>query len=201
MLTGMSVTVAPRRTQAERSATTRRRLLDATVACLVELGYGGTTTSAVAERAGVSRGAQLHHYGTRQQLMGAAVEHLAAQRLEAVQAAAARLPQDGTRPRRALDLLADALSGPLYAATLELYTAARVDEELRLALVPVEQEVTRALRRLCRDFVTDDPSLLQLTLDLLLGRGVGSLLSPVRASRQRQALDAWARLLATRADG
>lgn len=193
----MPVTAAPRRTQAERSAATRRRLLDATVACLVELGYGGTTTSAVAERAGVSRGAQLHHYGTRQQLMGAAVEHLAAQRLEAVQAAAARLPQDDTRPRRALDLLADALSGPLYAATLELYTAARVDEELRLALVPVEQEVTRALRRLCRDFVTDDPSLLQLTLDLLLGRGVGSLLSPVRPSRQRQALDAWAGLLTT----
>lgn len=191
----MPATLAPRRTQAERSAATRRRLLDATVACLVERGYGGTTTSAVAERAGVSRGAQLHHYGTRQQLMGAAVEHLAAQRLEAVESAASRLTEDDTRPRRALDLLAEALSGPLYAATLELYTAARVDEELRLALVPVEQEVTRALRRLCREFVTDDPSLVQLTLDLLLGRGVGSLLSPVRPARQRQALDAWADLL------
>lgn len=195
----MTVALATKRTQAERSASTRRRLLDATVDCLVELGYGGTTTSAVSERAGVSRGAQLHHYGTRQQLMGAAVEHLAARRLHSVQAAAARLPDTATRPRRALDLLAEALSGPLYAATLELYTAARTDEELRLALVPVEQEVTRALRQLCRQFVTDDPTLVQLTLDLLLGRGVGSLLSPVRSSRQRQALDAWARLLSSEA--
>jgi len=166
------------------------------VACLVELGYGGTTTSAVAEHAGVSRGAQLHHYGTRQQLMGAAVEHLAAQRLEAVEAAASRLPEDDTRPRRALDLLAEALSGPLYAATLELYVAARVDRQLHEALVPVEQQLTKELRRLCREYVTADPVLVQLTLDLLLGRGVGSLLSPVRPGRQRQLLDAWAEVVA-----
>lgn len=187
-----------RRTQAERSATTQRLLLDATVACLVELGYGGTTTSAVAERAGVSRGAQLHHYGTRQRLMGAAVEHLAARRLEWVREKAARLPDDGSRPRRALDLLAEALSGPLYAATLELYVAARVDSALHEALVPVEQQLTRELRRLCREYVSDDPVLVQLTLDLLLGRGVGSLLSPVRPQRQRQLLDAWAGVVAAR---
>lgn len=185
-----------RRTQAERSASTQRLLLDATVACLVELGYGGTTTSAVAEQAGVSRGAQLHHYGTRQRLMGAAVEHLAACRLEWVRGKAARLPEDDSRPRRALDLLAEALSGPLYAATLELCVAARVDGELHEVLVPVEQQVTRELRRLCREYVTDDPVLLQLTLDLLLGRGVGSLLSPVRPGRQRQLLDAWAEVVA-----
>lgn len=180
-----------RRTQAERSATTQRMLLDATVACLVELGYSGTTTSAVAERAGVSRGAQLHHYGTRQRLMGAAVEHLGVRQLEWVRAKAALLPDDLTRPRRALELLAEALSGPLYAATLELYVAARVDAELHEALVPVEQQLTRELRRLCRDYVTADRVLVQLTLDLLLGRGVGSLLSPGRPSRQRQLLDAW----------
>lgn len=190
---------AARRTQAERSASTQRLLLDATVACLVELGYGGTTTSAVAERAGVSRGAQLHHYGTRQRLMGAAVEHLAARRLEWVGDKAAQLPDDERRSRLALDLLAEALSGPLYAATLELYVAARVDRELHEALVPVEQQVTRELRRLCREYVTSDPVHVQLTLDLLLGRGVGSLLSPVRPGRQRQLLDAWAEVVAARA--
>jgi AcrR family transcriptional regulator len=134
----------------------------------------------------------LHHYGTRQRLMGAAVEHLAARRLEWVRENAARLPDDDSRPRRALDLLAEALSGPLYAATLELYVAARVDTELHEALVPVEQQLTRELRRLCREYVTGDAVLVQLTLDLLLGRGVGSLLSPVRPGRQRQLLDAWA---------
>lgn len=192
----MTTTAAGRRTQAERSGATQRLLLDATVACLVELGYGGTTTSAVAERAGVSRGAHLHHFGTRQSLMGAAVEHLGERRLEWVRASAGRLPEDQTRPRKALDLLAEALSGPLYAAALELYVAARADAELHEALVPVEQRLTRELRRLCKQYVTDDPVLLALTLDLLLGRGVASLLSPVRPSRQRQLLDVWADVVA-----
>ncbi len=48
--------------QEERSAETRRRLLDATVACLFERGYAGTTTTELARRAGVSRGAQMHHF-------------------------------------------------------------------------------------------------------------------------------------------
>lgn len=190
------LTAERRRTQAERSAATQGLLLDATVACLVELGYGGTTTTAVADRAGVSRGAQLHHYGTRQRLMGAAVEHLAARRLTWVREKAVLLAADDTRPRRALELLAEALSGPLYAATLELYVAARVDRELHEALVPVEQQVTRELRWLCREYVTADPLLVQLTLDLLLGRGVGSLLSPVRPGRQGHLLDAWVAVVA-----
>lgn len=187
--------MAVRRTQAQRSATTQRLLLDATVSCLVELGYGGTTTAAVAQRAGVSRGAQLHHFGTRQQLIGAAVEHLAAQRLETVQGKVAALTDDAERPRRTLDLMADALSGPLYAATVELWVAARTDEALHEVLAPVERRLGREMRQLCQQYVTTDPLLVQLTLDLLLGRGVGSLLSPVRPARQRDALDAWAELL------
>jgi AcrR family transcriptional regulator len=63
----MTVTAKPsaRRSQAERSAATRDALLDATIVCLVEDGYANTTTSRVAERAGVSRGAHLHHFQTR----------------------------------------------------------------------------------------------------------------------------------------
>lgn len=186
---------APQRTQAERSAATRLRLLDATLSCLVECGYAGTTTAAVAERAGVSRGAHLHHYGTRQVLMGAAVQHLAERRLAAVQQRAAGLPGDDTRPRRTLDLLADELSGPLYAATLELWVAARVDGALRAALLPVEQQVTAQLRALCQRYVTGDPVLVRMTLDLMLGRGVGSLLRPVPPGHRRQVLDAWAQLV------
>jgi len=46
---------APSR-QAQRSRSTRLRLLDATVEC----GWSGTTTTVVSERAGVPRGAQSH---------------------------------------------------------------------------------------------------------------------------------------------
>ena len=66
-----------RRSQAERSAATRATLLDATIDCLIEEGYASITTSRVAERAGLSRGAHLHHFQTRNALVAAAVEQLA----------------------------------------------------------------------------------------------------------------------------
>jgi AcrR family transcriptional regulator len=62
-----------RRTQEERSATTRRRLIDAAVECLSDLGYLEATVEVVAERAGVSRGAVQHHFGSRDDLLIAVV--------------------------------------------------------------------------------------------------------------------------------
>lgn len=147
------------RRQEERSAATRAALLDATVACLVELGYTGTTSAAVAERAGLSRGAQLHHFGTRDQLVVAAVEHLAQKRLRSVRDQLAQLalphaahtnqqqPPHDSGQESALRLLAEALSGPLYAATLELWVAARSHPDLRHQLIPAEQRVNTELAK------------------------------------------------------
>ena len=194
------------RRQEERSAATRRVLLEATVACLVELGYTGTTSAAVAEKAGLSRGAQLHHFGTRDQLVVAAVEHLAQKRLRRVREALAELSpattQGAKRPRSriepqeaALGLLAEALSGPLYAATLELWVAARSHPDLRAQLIPAEERVNDELARICRTYLTADPVKIRLTLDLLLGRGVSGLLTSHPGHRQEQVLAAWAQLL------
>jgi AcrR family transcriptional regulator len=190
--------------QEERSAATRRALLDATIACLVEEGYGGTTGPAVAKRAGLSRGAQLHHFGTRDQMVVAAVEHLAQIRLAAVRSRLQEIEeQPPTDPgvaqpvaRAALELLAAALSGPLYAATLELWVAARANVELREELVPAEHRVRAELWEVCRRFVTEDPVEIQLTLDVLLGQGVSGMFHADRAELHRRALDRWERLLA-----
>lgn len=189
--------------QEERSAATRRALLDATIACLVEEGHGGTTGPAVAKRAGLSRGAQLHHFGTRDQMVVAAVEHLAQMRLAAVGSRLQKIEDqpptdtDVAQPvaRAALELLAGALSGPLYAATLELWVAARANAELREELVPAEQRVRVELWEVCRRYVTEDPDEIQLTLDLLLGQGVSGMFHADRAERHRNALDRWERLL------
>lgn len=205
----MTVHIQARR-QEERSAATRRLLLEATVACLVEVGYIGTTSAAVAEKAGLSRGAQLHHFGTRDQLVVAAVEHLAHKRLTLVHEALAALSSATTGGERrtphplelqeaALGLLADALSGPLYAATLELWVAARSHPDLRAQLIPAEERVNDELAQICRRYVTDDPVSIRLTLDLLLGRGVSGLLAPHPDHRQEQVLAAWAQLLRGRA--
>src|SRR5688572_1554763 len=68
-------------TQAERSERMRKRLLEATVRSLSERGYTRTSTTEVSRRARVSRGAQLHHFPTKAELVAAAVEHVFAARL------------------------------------------------------------------------------------------------------------------------
>ncbi|MEO8605806.1 MAG: helix-turn-helix domain-containing protein, partial [bacterium] len=119
------------------SATTRAKLLDAALECLVELGYAGTTTTEVALRAGVSRGAQLHHFPTRATLVAAAVEHLYAQLTAQYQAGFAALPPRADRLRAAIDLLWSMFTVRHFPAVLELYTAARTDAELHAQLEPI----------------------------------------------------------------
>lgn len=181
-----------------RSAATRRALLDATVDCLVEDGYAGTTGPAIARRAGLSRGAQLHHFGTRDQLVVAAVEHLGQLRLAEVRLSLEELQADDRGASEtgevALELLAAALSGPLYAATLELWVAARSNESLRSELVPAERRVRAELESVCRDFVTQDPRSIQATLDLLLGQGVSGLFEDDHTSR-KSAREHWHSLM------
>jgi AcrR family transcriptional regulator len=194
--------VAPTRVpQQERSRATRARLLEATVACLVDQGWSGTTTTLVAVRAGVSRGAQLHHYPTKAALVIAAVEHLAERRAAEIRAEAVDLPAGPGRLDRLIDMLAAAFTGPLFVAALEVWVAARTDPHLRDALVPLEARVGREMHRLTVDLLGVDErapgvrEAIQATLDLLRGLGVANLLSDDSA-RRAALLDAWKRQLA-----
>src|SRR5260370_3074158 len=65
-----------RLTQDEKTAETRRRLLDSAILCLIDRGYANTTTSEIAERAGLSRGAQLYHFPRKEELLTNAVKPL-----------------------------------------------------------------------------------------------------------------------------
>jgi AcrR family transcriptional regulator len=72
---GKPMTVNPqRRTQAERSAITRQALLDAGRALFAEYGFAGAGQEEIVERAGVTRGALSHHFGTKQGLFLAVVQ-------------------------------------------------------------------------------------------------------------------------------
>src|SRR4051812_49891244 len=118
-----------RRTQDERSSAMRERLLDATIECLVEYGYAGTTVTRIAERAGVTRGAQVHHYRTKADLVTAAVSYLAGRSAEVgasmiEQAVRADDPVGGL-----LDLLWDMHQGPTFTAPVQPWVAARTDPE------------------------------------------------------------------------
>src|SRR5262245_17466263 len=65
-----------RRTNAERSATTVSKLIQAAIDSLYEEGYSATTTISVAKRARVSRGAMLHQFPTRVAMLLAVAKHI-----------------------------------------------------------------------------------------------------------------------------
>jgi AcrR family transcriptional regulator len=200
----VSAPAGTRTPQQDRSRATQQRLLAATIDCLVEHGWAGTTTTLIAERAGVSRGAQLHHYPAKATLVMAAVEHLAERRAEEIrrEAKGVRDGRPAGRVGRVVDLLAAAFTGPLFVAALEVWVAARTDTELRDALVPLETRVGRDLHHLAVELLGADErrpgvrEAVQATLDLLRGLGVANLLGD--DSRRRDLLlAAWKRQLTT----
>jgi AcrR family transcriptional regulator len=123
----------------------RQRLLDATIDCLVEYGYSGTTTTRVADRAGVTRGAQVHHFPTKADLVTSAIRHLGAKRTEVALAELDRLKDSADPVGDALDLMWQMHQGPVFSATVELWVAARTDEELHRQMSEVEPIATSSL--------------------------------------------------------
>ena len=189
------------RSQQERSRLTQQRLLDATVTCLIRYGWSGTTTTVVAETAGVSRGAQLHHFPTKTALVLAAVEYLTDRRAGEIRAQTHTLPTSvDERVETVVDLLGASFTGPLYHAALEVWVAARTDEALRSALVPLEAKIGRELFRLTAALLGADVSrpdvrdAIQATLELLRGLGVANLLG-TDAHRSQDVLRGWSRHL------
>ena len=179
----------------------RARLMEATVELLVERGFAGTSTTLVSERAGVSRGAQLHHFPTKNDLVVAAVEHLTEVRGAELAAAAEKgLPRGARRTRAVLELLADHFTSPVFTAALELWVAARTDEGLRAAVVPLEQRVGRQTHRMTVELLGADEArpgvreLVQATLDLVRGLGLADTITD-DARRRKRILDRWATTL------
>lgn len=175
----------------------RQRLLDATIECLVEVGFAGTSTTLVSQRAGVSRGAQLHHFPTKNDLVIAAVEHLTRARGEDLAAATEKLPTGPRRTRAVLEALGEHFASDVFVAALELWVAARTDPALLAAVGPLERAVGRETHRLTVELLGADESrpgvreLVQATLDLVRGLGLANTISDDRRRRIR-ILDQWA---------
>ncbi len=197
MLYAVTHATVSRVPQEERSRAMRQRLLEATIECLVERGWAGTSTTRVSRRAGVSRGAQLHHFPTKADLVVAAVEHMGARRSEQLFAKAATLPSGPRRTRAVLGLLAEHFTSPLFTAALELWVAARSDPHLHAAVAPLEQRMGREAHRQTVELLGVDESrrgtreLVQATLDLVRGLGLANTLTDDSARRNR-ILDQWA---------
>lgn len=150
-----SESASGRRSQAQRRSDAQSALLDATIECLVELGYSGTTTRIVAERAKVTRGAQTHYYPTKSDLVVASVEHLFDQVASQFRTTFAEISPEQRTFENAVDELWTIVSGSTYAAVLEVIVAARTDPELRVVVHGVAARLEQTVIDILRQFFPD----------------------------------------------
>jgi len=129
--------------QAQKSASTRGLIVDSAIKCFVDLGYARTTTTAIAERAGLSRGAMLHHFPSKIDVVRAAVDHLHAKRLKALRKAMMRPSGETDRVRQGVDAYWAHVKHPMFVAFFELSVAARTDAELSSILRPAQEAFER----------------------------------------------------------
>lgn len=122
--------------QQRKSAQTRERVLQATIDCIFELGYALTTTDKIATRAKVSRGAMLHHFPNRRELITAAVRYLNERRLQNFLTEEESIQTSGEPSKigAGIDVYWNQLSSPLFVVFQELQVLSRTDAELRDAL-------------------------------------------------------------------
>jgi len=170
-----------RRTQAERTQETRTRILDAAVEVLRKKGYAHFRTADVAKVAGVSRGAQLHHFKTKEKLVYATMEHVFHNVLATSQTRARALkPGEDPLPGIVADARDFFFSTPFFIS-LDIATSinsVRFRRELtamvREARLPAEKAWRRTLtERGLPEQVADD--ILWLTLGLVRGLAVRML--------------------------
>jgi AcrR family transcriptional regulator len=189
---------APDGRREQQRLATRERILRAAVESFHALGYAATTTLEVQRRAGVSRGALLHHFPTRPQLVAAAIAELvrlndAASREALAEASADLDPVD--RARRALRSM---ISRPAFGIEMELWMAARSDAELRTQLRKAEREAMKDWQEGLDEMFGPElvahpnyPAVIAVTTPLMRGLAVTRSLTTSTTALDRS-LDAWA---------
>lgn len=140
------VEAAAKTWQQTKSEMTRTAILDAAIDCFYELGFANTTTENIARAAGVSRGAMLHHFPTRFDLIKAAVEHLAQARIASFADEQTRIQRgaEHSRIEEGIDAYWRQLNTPAFVVMQELRIASRTDKDLEQILAPALKAFNKA---------------------------------------------------------
>ena len=191
---------ANREPQQERSRQTRERLLRSAIQVLAHEGWASATVAAVAQRAGVSRGAAQHHFPTREALISSTLEQI----FDDLTLNADTLVQpdvnDPRRVRMAVERAVSIYTGTEFKASLQVWAAAASDPALRELILPMEARFARAAHRVTVAALDPDGSnprahrVAQVTLDLARGLGLADTLSD-DSRRRAQVLDTWVEMV------
>lgn len=127
-----------------KSQKTRARILDQAMRLIAEIGYHAASNPAIADAAGLTRGAMLYHFPTREALVEAAVAHIQAERSTLFRAAADSIPAGADVTEHAIDSYWDLLQSVPFQAFAEMEAAGRTDPAIQALLAPAQAEFDRA---------------------------------------------------------
>jgi len=127
-----------------KSRRTRARILEAAMRLFAQVGYHAAGAAEIAESAGLTRGAMLYHFPTREALVEGAVEHIQAARLRLFDAAARDPHSPGDATSHAIHAYWRLLAEPPFVAFAELQSAARTDPMVRACIAAAEAAFDRA---------------------------------------------------------
>ena len=127
-----------------KSKRTRARILDAAMTLFVDIGYHAANNATIAERAGITRGAMLYHFPTREDLIEAAIAYIETNRARLLEQAAAAPPPGVDAAEHAIDVYWRLLHEPAFVAFAELEGAARTDAMLRERLAGAQNAFDHA---------------------------------------------------------
>ncbi|MFT6779469.1 MAG: AcrR family transcriptional regulator [Paraglaciecola sp.] len=161
-----------------RSARMREKILSATLDCIQEIGFKNSSTPEICRKAGVSRGALLHHFPTKEVLIANAVEKLLKEEIQDLYRIGDAYSHHELTIEDFVDNLWERFSGRLFMITIDFLSSARTDEKLRKAIVPVSLDFHTSLNKLWLRFfkhpnMSADQVQLLLNTTLCLMRGMG----------------------------
>ncbi len=209
MTPGPSTPVTPRRkskprrrTQTERSAETREKVIQAVIDCIAEEGLNNASVARIAERTGVTWGAIAHQFGDKESLLLAVIER----NIETIERDFARaLLAHSLSPRERVSLLIDRawhhINQPTSVAYTELVLYGRAHPQGSIRRRQAEMALTathRIWQRIFGDLDLDVRKLntaRTLASTAMLGMSIQGLLAPVRPS-YREELEALKRIVA-----
>ncbi|WP_304170569.1 TetR/AcrR family transcriptional regulator [Phenylobacterium aquaticum] len=167
--------------QQRKSAQTRVAILEAAVDCLEKHGYARTTTQMIAQMADISRGAMLHHYATKQELVAALIDYTFYKRIELFTASIANLTEvERVQEQVGIELYWESLQTREWSAYLELLVASRTDAELSEIFLPKARRYDQVERDVVLKVFPEwasDPSAYELAMDYCIAAMEGLLLN------------------------
>ena len=168
--------------QEMKSARTQTKIMIATLDCIYEIGLHKTSTIKITKKAGVSRGALLHHFPNKEILVSSAVNYLLETEIADIRKVADAYAHEEMTIDDFIDNLWERFSGRLFMITMDFLSVARTDDKLRDAISPISLKFHASLNEIWTQFFTPRGvaeeqvrALLNATLAMLRGMGVQTI--------------------------